>query len=342
MTAYNVRRHSLPALGCALLLAVIAPAAAQSVAWKPEKNVEIVTGTGAGGSNEAAARLLQRLFREHRLVVPTTSVVTKPGDGSAIAETYLNRHPGDGHYLALSTPTLLTNRLKDGGSLAHNDVTPITNLFSEYILMAVRIDSPIKTGKDLAERLRAGDPAVSVGISSAFGNHIHIATALVARSAAGDSRKLRVVLYDNGPKAAAAAVSGHVDMVSASAGALLPEMQSGRLRLLGLTAPRRLGGPLAGVPTWKEQGVDAVYSSWRGIVGPRGMSVAQVAYWEDVFLKLAFTDEWLDELRKRSWDSTYLNSSETRKFLEDQSALMKGVLSDLGLIEFNEPGKVAK
>jgi len=42
----------------------------------------------------------------------------------------------------------------------------------------------------------------------------------------------------------------------------------------------------AETPTWVEQGYDAVFSNWRGFVGPKGMTPAQIAYWDGIFAKV--------------------------------------------------------
>jgi len=304
---------------------------AQPAAWKPERNVEIISSVAQGGGTDATARLVQRLLREQRLLASSSSVVNKPGAGGAEAWIYLNGRAGDGHYLAISTPPLLTSRIAGGEALSYTDFTPITILFSEYVLIAVRADSPLKTGQDLVERMKRDAASVSVGVAPALGSHNHIAPALIARNAGGNAKILRVEVFATGTRAADAVIEGRVEVVSSTAGTLLGRVQSGKLRALGLAAPRRLGGPFADVPTWKEQGVDVVLPTWRGVVGPRGMSAEQVAYWEEVFLKLSFNDQWLAELRKQWWDGTYMNSSETRKFLDQQFALLKGALSELGL-----------
>lgn len=50
-------------------------------------------------------------------------------------------------------------------------------------------------------------------------------------------------------------------------------------------------GVFAAVPTWKEQGHDIVVDNFRALIGPAGMSQAQISYWDDVIARLAQTDE---------------------------------------------------
>src|SRR5688572_7958424 len=133
---------------------VWASAGAQS--WAPSKPVEIVVPTTPGGSVDLTARLLQKILQETGLVKVPVTVVNKPGGGGAVSVAYLNQHAGDAHYVAINSPNLIANDLNGRGRFT--EVTPIANLFSEYTVIAVRADSPIRDGKDFIARLRK-DPA---------------------------------------------------------------------------------------------------------------------------------------------------------------------------------------
>jgi len=315
----------------AALLAAAGGAVAQTNAWSPTRNVEIVVPVARGGGTDATARLVHDMFARARLVSTGSTVVNKPGGGGAEAWSYLRGQKADGHFLGISTPPMLTNRITGIDQVTYTDFTPITNLYSEYVLIAVSAASPIRSGQDLAARFRQDSSSVTIAVAPSLGSHNHIGPALVARAAGGDPRKPRVEVFQTGTEAAAAAIDGRADIVSSTAGTLLKLVQSGKSRPIGIAAPKRLGGPFAGVPTWKEQGLDVVLPSWRGIVGPPGMTPAQVAYWEAVFLKLSLDPDWLAELGKQWWDGAYLDAAETRKFLDQQYALMKDVLTALGL-----------
>jgi putative tricarboxylic transport membrane protein len=67
------------------------------------------------------------------------------------------------------------------------------------------------------------------------------------------------------------------------------------------------------------------------MVGPKGMSDAQVAYWEEALRRLNDSDEWKKELEANAWKSEFLRSAETRKFLERENTEVRSFLVDLGL-----------
>jgi putative tricarboxylic transport membrane protein len=85
------------------------------------------------------------------------------------------------------------------------------------------------------------------------------------------------------------------------------------------------------VPTWKEQGLDVVSGGWRSIVGPRGLTAAQVAYWERVLRKVTESPEWKTDLEKHFWSDYFATSAQFRKMLDQEYADTRAVLTDLGL-----------
>ena len=85
------------------------------------------------------------------------------------------------------------------------------------------------------------------------------------------------------------------------------------------------------MPTWKEQGVDVHITNWRMVTGPRGMSAAQIAYWEDVFARLTQSEEWKKDLEQNVFESTYMNSGDSRKYLKVQYEQFRSALAEVGL-----------
>jgi len=319
-------------LACAVLLSV-APAAAQAGAadWKPEKPVEFISGVAAGGAVDIAIRSAQKIFQDRRRIPQPITVVNRPGSGSAVAWNYMNTHAGDGHFLSMTSTSLVTNSIIGTNPLSHRDVTPIVQLSREYIVFSVREDSPLKTGRDLVERLKKDPGSLSFGLATSRGNPAHVSLALVARAAGVDVRKLRVAIFTASPQAITNLLGGHLDVVVSSLSPPLGQLQAGRMRSIAVAAPSRLTDVYASVPTWKEMGLDVVSLFWRGVIGPKGMTPAQVAYWESEFGWLVNTDEWKKYLVDAMQIPDFQNSRDTVKFLEAEYNINKTVLTELGL-----------
>jgi putative tricarboxylic transport membrane protein len=312
-----------------LAASLATPGAAQQ--WKPTRNVEIIAPSAAGGGSDDVARLLQRILQERKLVDVATTVVNRPGAGGAIAWTTLNQHPGDGHYLSISTANLLTNHITGTSALGYTDLTPIAQLFSESVAVAVRADSPIRNGKDLLARLKADASALSAAVGTSLGNTGHIALALATRAAGGDARKLKAVVFSAAAQGQSALLGGHVDLIASPASNVVPHVLEKRIRVIAVSAPARLGGALADVPTWRELGADVVVDNLRGVVGPKDLPASQVAYWEGVLGRLVAMDEWRQNLEQHVRASSFTGSAGSRKALELQYEQMRAGLAELGL-----------
>lgn len=312
-----------------LLLVFAGGALAQG--WTPQKNVEIVVGSAPGGSNDKTARQVERTLTDKKLVNVPITVVNKPGGGSSIAFTYVSQRPGDAHYLLVGTTALLSNHIVGLSKLSYADFTPIASLFNDYVVFAVNAESPIKTGKDLIERLKKDPKSVATGFATTLGSHNHIAAGLLVKGLGGNPRDLKAVAFKGSAEAITALLGGHIDLVTTAAGNVSAHVATGKLRVVGVAANQRFPGALAEIPTWKEQGVDLVFGGWRAIMGPKGLSAAQVDYWEGVLRKATQAPEWRTDLERNFWSDDFANGAQFRKDLDKDYADMKAVLVELGL-----------
>lgn len=304
---------------------------AQPATWKPDRNVELVVGVSPGGGMDRIARLVQQNIQIQRLVGTNVTVVNKPGGGGTIALNYLNQHAGDPHYLGVFSIGLVTNQIRGLTPINHTEVTPIALLISEYVGFALNASSPLRGASDVIQRLRKDAGSMSISFASSRGNANHLAIVLVMQAAGIDHKLLRTPVYNSAGEATAALLGGHVDMAASGIANFIPHFQSGKLRPLAISGPQRLGGTLADVPTWKEQGIDVVMANWYVLVAPKDLSAPQVAYWEGVSRKVTQSEEWQKALRDHNWDSSFLDSSATRRYLAAQHEDFRAALVDLNL-----------
>jgi putative tricarboxylic transport membrane protein len=319
--------RAISAFFCAFALLPLACGAAQ--AWKPTKPIEIIVGVGPGGALDVQARLMQKILQP--LAGVPVNVVNKVGSGSSVAWNYLNQHAGDAHYVSLTSPTLVSNAITGANPLTYTDVTPIAQLVNEYITFAVAKDAPIAGARDLLARLRKDSSSVSFGLATSLGNPNHVAIGLVAKAAGVDVKRLRVAVFNASPQALTAALGGHVEVVVSNASAPVPHIAAGRMRALAVTSPKRLEGVYANVPTWTELGLPVVSGFWRGIIGPRGMSAEQLAYWEDLLKRMVASPEWQQALKVHQLENTYMGGRESARVLAEQAKDYRAILAELGL-----------
>ena len=304
---------------------------ASAQGWSPQKNVEIVAGSAPGGSNDNTARTMERVLLAHKLVPTTVTVVNRPGGGGSIAYTYVSQRPGDAHYLYIASSGMLSNHIVGASSLSHADFTPIALLYEDHAVFMVPTGSTIKTGAELADRLKKDPRAVVIGFANAYGSSRHMAAALLMRTLGGSPRDLKPVVFKGSAEAITAVLGGHLDVAVAGAVNAIPHVAAGRMRVIGVAAPQRLGGPLAVAPTWREQGVDLVYGNWRAVFAPKSLTPGQLAFWENALRRMAEAPEWKADLEKNHWTEHFKTGAALHQELEQAYIWLKTTLVELGL-----------
>jgi len=314
-----------------LLFLATASMGALAQGWSPQKNIEIVAGSAPGGSNDNTARTMERVLLAHKIVPTTITVVNRPGGGGSIAYTYVSQRPGDAHYLYIASSGMLSNHIVGASSLSHADFTPIALLYEDHAVFMVPTGSSIKTGTELADRLKRDPRAVVIGFANAYGSSRHMAAALLMRTLGGNPRDLKPVVFKGSAEAITAVLGGHLDVAVAGAVNAIPHVSAGRARVIGVAAPQRLSGPLAVAPTWREQGVDLVYGNWRAVFAPKSLTPAQVAYWENALRRMSEAPEWKTDLERNHWTEHFVTGAALHQELEQDYNWLRTTLVDLGL-----------
>lgn len=327
----NAHRVSTLARTLPVLLGFMMPVAALAQGWLPQRNVELIVPATAGGSLDHTGRTVHRLWEELKLVPVSSTVVNRAGGGHAVAYTFLNQRAGDPHHLSITSSTLLTSHINGRIPLTYTDFTTLAVLLTEHIAFAVRADSPLASGKDLIEAFRKNPASLSIALGSAAGGTHHIATGLPLQAAGVDVGKIKLVSFNSSAEAVTAVLGGHVDLAVAGTVQVAAQVEAGKLRALATTSPRRMTGVYGAIPTWPELGYKGVFENWRGVIGAKGMTPEQTAYWETVLRRVVQSDEFRKDAERNQWDSSFKGSAEMRKFLEAQYAELKSVMSFLGL-----------
>ena len=311
--------------------AVIWTLPTQAQQWSPSRPIAFIVGSAAGGGIDLTARLLQRTWEQSQIVKPPVVVINKPGAGNTVAWQYLNERGGDGHAIAVGTANLVSNPVMGKNLLGYRDVTPLALLFDDYFILMVRADSALKSMADVKQRLLQDPAALAFGFGPGIGAGTHIAAAVAVKAMGVDVKKGRFIPYRNAGEAVAGMLSGQIDIVSGTAVTAPPFLGSGRVRAIGVIAPRRLPGQLAHVPTVKEQGVDGNFINWRGVVGPSDMGKQQAAFWVRALEQVSRSDAWQKELERNFWSANFKTGAAFDRFLRDQEDAFRLIWAEIGV-----------
>ena len=308
-----------------------APSAAVAQASSPQRNVEIVVPVPAGGAIDLLARSMQQAWIEQKLVPVSSSISNRGGGGHAIAYNYLNQHPGNPLIVGIMSSNLLSSHIANRMPVTYLDFTPIALLVTgSYYALTVPADSPYKTAREFMDALKKNPAAVAVGLGSAAGASHHTALGLAMLSAGIDVAKVKTVSFNESSALITALLGGHVAVGMATALNTAQHVESGKLRVLAISAPKRVTGVLASVPTWTELGYKGTWESWRGLIGTKGLTAAQVAYWEDVARRVTENPQFRKFAESGDLEPKFMGSAEVRKWLAAQYDDMKAIMLSLG------------
>ncbi|MEI9803291.1 MAG: hypothetical protein WDN48_01060 [Pseudolabrys sp.] len=115
---------------------------------------------------------------------------------------------------------------------------------------------------------------------------------------------------------------------------MLAEFKAGRVRVLAISGPARLGGRRRDADL-QELGADCVIGAWRGVTGPAGLGLAEVKFWAGAIEAAAREPVWQEELARLSWSPLVQTGPDLQAYLAQERAEFVAVLGDLGLLKTN-------
>lgn len=323
------RRQTLT-LGASAAAAAVLPGTVFGQSAYPERPIEMIVPFAPGGGLDLFGRTVARVLSVEKLVKQTIQVTNMPGAGGALGMAEMVQRDDDAYSLCTLALHVHLTPLMQGTQHSYKDMTDIAKLYSEYDLMVVRAESPIKSLKDVTDALAKDVASISFG-GATIGNSDHIAVCKLAQSVGADPTKLTYVAYSGG-ESNAAILGGHVD-VGLGGHDLMDLVDGGKMRAIAVTASERLTGRMKDIPTFKEQGHDVVFQIWRGLFGPPHMPTEAVKFWEDSLATMVKSDAWKAELEKNMWYDAFDTGEHFRASLDAEHEDLRKLLQSVKLIK---------
>lgn len=258
--------HLFP-LSLCLALVAAGPARADY----PDKPVRIVCAHAPGGAADQLSRIVAEKLGQ--ALGQTVIVENRPGASTMLAAEHVARSPGDGYTLLMATVTTLSINPSLYGHLRYDpvrDFAPVTVVASTPFFLAVNASVPARTVRELIDLAKRHPRTLNVG-SSGNGTSSHLAAELFNDMAGVQTVHVpyKATATRNNELAA-----GVIQMTFGND--VMPIVNGGKARVLGVTSATRLGGYPA-IPTVAESGVPGFEASvWYGLVAPRGTPEAAV------------------------------------------------------------------
>ncbi len=307
-------------------------AAAQAAGWLPTQTINYGIGVAAGGSVDLYARGVKNALETLKLVNGQTVLnENRPGAAGLLALQQLQRNRGNAHHLGTFHTGSLAGQVTGILKADMREFVPVAMLVEETTLVAVRADSPLQTAKDLIDALKRDPTSVKIAVAPLKGLNTHLAIAKPLKVAGVDISRLTVVPFRSSADSMGALLGGHVDVVSATGPTVVPMAQSGKVRMIASAAPVRGTGPLAPVPTWREQGVAADYVSYNGVLLPPGVDAEQIRFWEQALRQVAASKDWIALVEKSGNKPMFKGYVDSHRYLQEELKATQALVADLGL-----------
>ena len=190
-------------------------------------------------------------------------------------------------------------------------------------------DSPFKSVEDLMTAWKNDPKSVTIGGGSSPGGPDHLFPMQLAKTVGIEPKAVKYIPYDGGGPLTTALLGEKIDVGTSGPSEFEGQIKDGSLRVLAVSGGERLDNVDA--PTLKESGVDMVFTNWRGVLAPPGISDETRDYLIKLFTDMHATKGWQAELKRNGWIDAFATGDEFGTFLKEQDQRVASTLKELGL-----------
>ncbi|WP_408898589.1 Bug family tripartite tricarboxylate transporter substrate binding protein [Nocardioides sp. R1-1] len=322
--------RGLTALVVALVLAVVASGCGVTRGSDDPSNrrLRMMIPNSVGGGYDLTGRAAARAMEDNDLTGRFEITNVQGASGTVAMQRLVNEKGADDLMMLMGlgvVGAVYTNR----SSATPLKMTPIARLVEEQEGILVPADSPFRTVEDLVEAWRKDPGGLTVGGGSSNGGPDHLFPMQLADTIGVDPRKVNYISYDGGGPLTTALLGAKIDVGMSGLGEFEGQIADGKLRVLAVSGDERLEDVDA--PTLTEAGIDLVFTNWRGVLAPPGISKEQRDYLTELLTEMHDTPEWREALEANGWTDNFATGKEFEDFLAEQDDRVADTLKELGL-----------
>lgn len=292
----------------------------------PGKPIDLIIPWSAGGGTDVAGRLYAK-FAEKQFG-QTINVLNVPGGNGAVGAVQARDSKEDGYTQIVLQFDILSSEILGLADVGYKDFRLVNTFSIQPTVLVVNASSGWSDLEDYIQAAKANPGALKIG-TNGDGSVWHQAGA-IADSKMGT--EVTYVPYNGSGEQTAALLGAHVDGIYVSYNAVKDHLEEGTLIAMGVMTEERVPN-ISDTPTFKEQGFDAVYNSWRGIAAPKDTP-------DDVFLEIcnayqaAYNDPDFKEAAVQGGiDLWFLEAAEFEQYLADTYGMAENTLTELGMVK---------
>jgi tripartite-type tricarboxylate transporter receptor subunit TctC len=307
-----------------LALGLLAGWTTTAAAEYPEKPIKLIVAYAPGGSTDITARILATFIEKNLGEGATVVVENRPGAGGEVGFTALAQAAPDGYTIGfVNTPNIITIPIERSTKYKWQDFDLLGNVLDDPGGFSVNKDGPFKTLPELLEYAKANPGAVTYG-TTGVGSDDHLATLNFERLT---GVKMTHVPFPGASAVQTALQGGHILLGAMNVGEAMQSVSTGKpfINLGQMSDARADIAP--DVPTFKEQGIDLISASLRGVGAPKGLPEDIHKRLADAVAKAADDPEFKAQARKVFSPVSYLTPEDHAKAYTELEANLKTLWS---------------
>lgn len=277
--------------------------------------LHIYIPAGTGGGWDQTGRSLGNAMQSAGLV-GGVSYENKGGKGGTVGlADFMQRHADNPNCLFVGGLVML-GALAVAQSDALKQLSPIARVTSDYLVLCSSPGGNIGSFKDLVARLQGGVENI-VFTGGSAGGVDHMLAALLLRSLKLDTAKLKYLPTSSGKDAIALVQSGTAQIAISGYSEFKGDLERKSLTALAVSSRRALFG----MPSLREQGVNAELANWRAVFAAHGIGNAQKEALRKLVARTLETTEWRQSLLENNWVGSPLFGDELSSYIKIESGI---------------------
>lgn len=323
------RRRALSIGFGVLAVPVIGAAGYQSIRAADQgtsvrSNLTLVAPAAAGGGWDAFQREMQEAMRANGLV-GNVQVLNIPGAGGTIAVGSMKERNTPNYLMVGGTGQIAAHAQFDTPSKI-TELTPIAKVVEELFLVNVPADSPYKDLQSLVDAWRENPKEIAW---TGGGSSDQMVITELALAAGIKPTEITYIPSSGGGEAIQAMLNGTAQASSGGFPDIYPQVQSGRLRGLGVAAKERLDG--VDIPTMPEQGFDVTLTNWRAQFAPPNATEEDVAEFVELIKETTATAEWKDAVERNYWVESPIYGQDLKDYIQAEIDKIGSLIEEMGV-----------
>ena len=295
----------------------------------PEKPIALIVPFAAGGSADMTMRTMEKVITKY-LGQPIV-IKNVPGGGGTLGWNELVESYEDGYTIgAVSSSTLLQSTYGTTSYHYPSALDPLVAVTAFPVIAVVRADQEWNNMQEMIVYAKQHPSEVKYG-HAGLGTANHVVGEMIKLDA-----KINIdqVPFKGESEIISALLGGHIQLIYTSPSSVQEYIKIGKVKALGVSTPERMNDPVfSNVPTFREQGLNVVFTFWNGIAAHKGMPKEIKAKLLAALEKTINDPEYIEHMKKLGMEVNYLGHEEFLDKWLNESEQLKKVVKETGIAE---------